>query len=271
MKSLGEQTLYEVLDVPPDAAPAEVERAYERAVSLYGPGSIVTYTLMSTEEAGQLAARIEEARRTLLDAASRSRYDETLGLAPGKPARPEGAGGAAPEAAAGTAGVALPAAAEGAPPPAAATEAPPPVPPAPAAAAGAPPAPLPLSAVAAGGAAPAPPPVPIPLRVEAARPGERDVVVAEDAAWTGEVLRRVREARGMSVQQISERTRVVRHHVENIEAERFGLLPAPVYLRGILQAIARELRLDPQKVSRSYLERLQAAGGPAATPPTRSR
>jgi cytoskeletal protein RodZ len=82
----------------------------------------------------------------------------------------------------------------------------------------------------------------------------------EGAAWTGEALRRVREARGLSVPQIAERTKVTRHHVENIEAERFAALPAPVYLRGILLSLARELRLDGQKVARAYLERAAAAG-----------
>ena len=35
---------------------------------------------------------------------------------------------------------------------------------------------------------------------------------------------------------------------------------APVYLRGILLALARELRLDGQKVARAYLDRAAAAG-----------
>jgi cytoskeletal protein RodZ len=59
---------------------------------------------------------------------------------------------------------------------------------------------------------------------------------------------------------MSERTKVTRHHVENIEAERFSALPAPVYLRGILLTMARELRLDGQKVARAYLERVTAGG-----------
>jgi cytoskeletal protein RodZ len=61
------------------------------------------------------------------------------------------------------------------------------------------------------------------------------------------------------VPQLSERTKVTRHHLENIEADRFKALPAPVYLRGILMSLARELRLDGQKVARSYLERQAAA------------
>jgi cytoskeletal protein RodZ len=71
----------------------------------------------------------------------------------------------------------------------------------------------------------------------------------------------VREARGLSTQQIADRTKVTRHHIENIEGDRFAVLPAQVYLRGILLAIARELRLDGQKVARSYIERIGSAGG----------
>jgi cytoskeletal protein RodZ len=94
------------------------------------------------------------------------------------------------------------------------------------------------------------------------------VLVPEGAAWTGEVLRRVREARGLTVPQLSERTKVTRHHLENIEQDRFTALPAPVYLRGIIMSLARELRLDGQKVARSYLDRMTAADGgePRRTP-----
>jgi cytoskeletal protein RodZ len=84
-------------------------------------------------------------------------------------------------------------------------------------------------------------------------------VLPDGAPWTGEVLRQVREARGISVQQIAERTRVTRHHIENIEGDQFPSLPAPVYLRGILLSLARELRLDGQRVARSYLDRVAAA------------
>jgi cytoskeletal protein RodZ len=73
------------------------------------------------------------------------------------------------------------------------------------------------------------------------------------------VLRRVRESRGLTLHQIAERTKVARHHLENIEADRYAMLPAPVYLRGILVSLAKELRLDGPKVSRSYLEQASAA------------
>jgi cytoskeletal protein RodZ len=82
--------------------------------------------------------------------------------------------------------------------------------------------------------------------------------VPEGSAWSGELLRRVREARGLTLQQLAERTRITRHHLENIEQDRFKALPAPVYLRGIILSLARELRLDGQKVARAYLDRMGA-------------
>ena len=69
----------------------------------------------------------------------------------------------------------------------------------------------------------------------------------------GELLRQLREARGLSLQLLSDRTRISRAHLENVEADRYPLLPPTVYLRGILVSLARELRVEPQWVARSYL------------------
>ena len=116
--------------------------------------------------------------------------------------------------------------------------------------------------------APEPPAPPAPLvppgpssppsAVEPPRP----FVPPEGAAWTGELIRRAREARGLSVAQMAERTKLSRLHIESVEAENFGQLPVAAYLRGIVMCIARELRLDGQKVARSYLERAAGAAKP---------
>jgi cytoskeletal protein RodZ len=58
---------------------------------------------------------------------------------------------------------------------------------------------------------------------------------------------------------MAERTKLSRAHIEMVEAERFAELPVAVYLRGIVMCLARELRLDGQKVARSYLERAAGA------------
>ncbi|HTN52972.1 MAG TPA: helix-turn-helix domain-containing protein [Anaeromyxobacter sp.] len=276
MKPLADQTLYEILEVSTGATPAEIAEAVERARALYGPGSLATYTLMSSEEAALLTRRIDEAQSTLLDPAARARYDEQVSAGAPPPGAP---GGEEPPAAAGwpSPPPVIPAlvveraeASQPPPDPAPAVRAPPPppadVPPAR-------PAPILLSrevvdpplVAAAAPPSPAPAATPIPLATRAAP----TPVPTDDTAWTGEVLRRLREARGITVQQLSERTKVTRHHIENIEADRYGALPAPVYLRGILLAVARELRLDGQKVARSYLERAGSSGGAGGTPRAR--
>jgi hypothetical protein len=79
------------------------------------------------------------------------------------------------------------------------------------------------------------------------------VDVPADAEFNGELLRQVREGRGLSLKLLAERTRISMKHVENIEADRYDVLPASVYLRGILMSIARELGLDGLRVSRSYM------------------
>jgi cytoskeletal protein RodZ len=57
---------------------------------------------------------------------------------------------------------------------------------------------------------------------------------------------------------LADRTRISSRHVENIEADRYDGLPAAVYLRGMLMSIARELGLDPLRVSRSYMTLVSA-------------
>jgi helix-turn-helix protein len=79
------------------------------------------------------------------------------------------------------------------------------------------------------------------------------VDIPSDAEFNGELLRRVREGRNLSLQMLADRTRISSRHVESIEADRYDSLPAAVYLRGMLMSIARELGLDPLRVSRSYM------------------
>jgi hypothetical protein len=201
LKRFLDQSLYELLEVSPSATPEEIVRAHERARSLYGPGSLAAYTLLTPEMAAELARRIEEAREVLLDPEARAAYDARLPVEEARPAR-------APADAV-------------APPPQAAV------------------------------AAPAHPP-----GEEAPR---KPFVAPEGASWTGALLREAREARGLTVVQMAERTKVSRIHIECVEEERFEQLPVAVYLRGIVMCLARELRLDGQKVARSYLER--ASGG----------
>ena len=89
---------------------------------------------------------------------------------------------------------------------------------------------------------------------EPSQPGPEPVELPE--VVTGEVLRRIRETRGVSLRQIANVSKVGVRYFEYIEQDRFGNLPAPVYLRGFLQEYARMVGLDPRRVTESYLLRM---------------
>lgn len=326
MKPLAEQNLYEILEVPPDAAEDEIVKAWDRLSALCAPGALATYTLMPADDAALLGRRLEEALTVLLDRAARERYDAGLSLTPlprgagcdgatatgpeeaprprvlppvirprpvppviqpmrelpraeeGAPPAPIPLEHVAPPAAQAAAPAADPApatAAEPAPAPPAAEAAPAPAAPAPIALVTPAPVAPPFAAVAEA-PRPTPPPAafaatPPPGALAAVAPPAPEIIVGDGTRYTGDVLRRAREARGITLQQLCEKTKITRHHLENLEADRFDRLPAVVYLRGILMALAKELRLDGQKVARSYLEAVVAAAPPApAAPPARA-
>lgn len=68
----------------------------------------------------------------------------------------------------------------------------------------------------------------------------------------GEYLRRHREARRMSVEEISRATRVPTSSVERIEADQFDELPGEVFVRGFLKSYARAVGLEPDEVLARY-------------------
>jgi flagellar biosynthesis protein FlhG len=83
--------------------------------------------------------------------------------------------------------------------------------------------------------------------------------VTDDTVYTGELLRTIRQARGLDLQDIAERTKISRTYLEAIEEENFMATPAPVYLRGFVKTLARDLRLEPEQVARTYMERYRQA------------
>ena len=83
--------------------------------------------------------------------------------------------------------------------------------------------------------------------------------IAPDTVFTGAILKQIREARGIDIHAISQKTKVAVGHLRSIEDEQFAHLPATVYVRGFLFEYARYLRLDPGRVAHGYLARMNAA------------
>jgi Helix-turn-helix domain len=68
----------------------------------------------------------------------------------------------------------------------------------------------------------------------------------------GPALRKVREARGVTLEEAARDTRVRLEFLEAIEAEDFHLLLGDVHVRGCLRTYATYLRLSPDKVVAMY-------------------
>ena len=73
---------------------------------------------------------------------------------------------------------------------------------------------------------------------------------------TGAELRKIREARGVSLRHIASVTKIGLRFLEYLEEDRFAFLPAPVYLRGFLQEYARLVGIDPRRTADAYMSRL---------------
>jgi len=68
----------------------------------------------------------------------------------------------------------------------------------------------------------------------------------------GELLRRARAYKGVSLRDAERATRISRHYLEALEAHDFEKLPPAAYARGIVRNYALYLGLDPQVVLSLY-------------------
>ncbi|MBQ9395207.1 MAG: helix-turn-helix domain-containing protein [Proteobacteria bacterium] len=70
----------------------------------------------------------------------------------------------------------------------------------------------------------------------------------------GLMLKREREARGMTLSELSKVTRIPESALSHIENNEFDEFPAEVFVRGFLRNYARQLSLSPAEVIRAYEE-----------------
>ncbi|MES1176859.1 MAG: helix-turn-helix transcriptional regulator [Myxococcales bacterium] len=68
----------------------------------------------------------------------------------------------------------------------------------------------------------------------------------------GSFLRQLREAKSLSIEEISRTTRMPASSVERIEADRFDELPGEVFVRGFLKSYARALGVPAEEVLARY-------------------
>ena len=240
---------YRVLEVVPKASPKEVQSAYQLLKKTYDPDTTCLSSLMDAPGLRDLQARIEAAYRTLIFLESRSDYDRRLlgsgalredqvrGLhaASGAPGQPP----AALELAGGHS-VATPAGD---------------TPAAPTAQAAAPDGSEPASGPDPAGTEPTAVPSPDTPGPEASGRGEPQETVSLPTPGSGAELRETRQRLNLAVETIAEKTKIRRAYLQAIEEERFGDLPAAVFVRGFLREYARCLGLPGDEVTGLYMKR----------------
>ena len=85
--------------------------------------------------------------------------------------------------------------------------------------------------------------------------------IGPKSEFSGPVLRQIREAAGIELRELSERSKIGMGYLAALEGEQWHKLPAPVYVRGFLVEYARILGLPGVRVKETYLERYRAGRG----------
>jgi cytoskeleton protein RodZ len=80
------------------------------------------------------------------------------------------------------------------------------------------------------------------------------------AASFGEQLRLAREARGISLREISEQTRISMRYLEAIEANDFKRLPGGIFNRSFVRAYAKYIGFDEKEAVEAYARAMREQG-----------
>lgn len=100
----------------------------------------------------------------------------------------------------------------------------------------------------------------------AGKPDDADVLaprpampeISQTTEYSGPLLRQIREAVGVELREVAERSKIGMAYLQALESEHFQRLPAQVYVRGFLAEYARALGLDVERVKQTYLDRYRS-------------
>lgn len=73
----------------------------------------------------------------------------------------------------------------------------------------------------------------------------------------GQKLREAREEKGLSLKDVSEKTRIRTIYLEALEAGNFDRIPGMVYVKGFIKSYAKAVDLDPTELLNHYQQNLE--------------
>jgi len=101
------------------------------------------------------------------------------------------------------------------------------------------------------------------LRVIPDRPISEEALAEAEAqhGLTGQYLKVIRESKGITLEDISERTKVQRSYLRALEEDRYKDLPPSVYVEGFVTQVSELLKLDVERVVTGYMARYESVLG----------
>ena len=99
------------------------------------------------------------------------------------------------------------------------------------------------------------PRVDVPILASLPRPEEETPEsLARRLGYDGRFLKAVRESQGMSIEALSQATRISRRYLEAIEDNGFERLPAATFVRGYVKEIVRELDIEHTEALQGFMD-----------------
>jgi curved DNA-binding protein CbpA len=241
------QSLYDILDLKPDASQHEVREAYLRTKSAYNKDSVALYTLVGHDEREDMIKRIEEAYNVLSNPSRRHEYDKNHETYPFTAAAEAASGGLfdAPVDTPNVVSIDRVPPMETSANPDDLLIAP---------AMDYPETPAPAVAKAQPLATPSPSPA-----APAIQGAPFQDEFAGETEWRGATLKKIREERKISIEEMVNITKVSKTYLLAIEDENYAKLPAAVFVRGFVAQMARILKLPQDQVSNAYMARYRKA------------
>jgi len=80
----------------------------------------------------------------------------------------------------------------------------------------------------------------------------------------GERLREAREAKGLSIAELSKKTHIMSKQLEGLEINDFSRIPAPIYIKSFIKKFAQQVDLDPVEMVAMYEQYAAASARPPA-------
>lgn len=82
--------------------------------------------------------------------------------------------------------------------------------------------------------------------------------IEQCSEFTGEFLAKIREYKKVDIVRMADMTKISKTYLQYIENEDVDKMPAIVYIRGFVYQYAKVLKLNPDLVANSYLQRVKA-------------